>query len=69
MWGSEPAQAEGLTAANRRSLAAARTPPLPRGVPVPASGALPSEVGRLPLGRRAVWDRRADLLHYGVVKA
>ena len=68
MWGGEPIQAEGLTAAHRRGLARCSHAPVGRGIPVPLDGTLPGDLASLPIGRLSKWDPRADLLHYGVVR-
>lgn len=68
IWGMESAQLSGLTASNRRQLSGLVDPPPGRGIPVPPSGRLPEAVSvALAPGDRA-WDRRADLIYYGVVK-
>ena len=68
IWGIEPAQRSGLTASNRRELSGLVEPPSGRGIPVPPSGRLPEAVSvALATGDRA-WDRRADLIYYGVVR-
>ena len=69
IWGAETAQHEGQTTANRSELAELDEPPLARGIPVSPDGRLPPEVSRvLESGRTPIWDRRADLIYYGVVR-
>ena len=69
IWGAETAQRNGQTTTNRRELAELAEQPLGRGVPVPPDGRLPPEVSRvLEPGRAPIWDRRADLIYYGVVR-
>jgi hypothetical protein len=69
LWGEEPAQRSGLTAENIQELSVAHEAPIARGVPVPLNGALPKELSLALSHSGAGWDRRADLLYYGVVRA
>lgn len=67
IWGMEPAQRVGPTAANRQELARRGEPTPGRGIPVPRSGQIPEEVSRALASKDIVWDKRADLIYYGVV--
>ena len=67
IWGMEPAQPGGLpppTAGNGR-IEGNRL----RGAafPVPPSGQIPEQVLRALASKDFVWDKRADLIYYGVV--
>lgn len=68
IWGAEEGQKTGLTASNRLELSAAREPPIARGIPVGGDGFLSEPVTRALIGSRGPWDRRADLIYYGVVR-
>ena len=68
IWGAEAAQSTGLTKTNRLSLAGAAELPPARGMPIGWDGSLPASLEQALSAPRGAWDKRSDLIYYGVVR-